>query len=203
VGLVPNGVARIVQAGNTSLQLAGELVRNPGLLPRLQEIADGIRARHVMFADSSVFKNAYVCELAFWDEGMPAEMMNGMLALYGIQPLPSRDREPEVIRLTNKDIVNVGELPLAVLHGVGVNLWFESTDCLGDACGVCTVECPENAREIVIVNGVHRVIVRSELCNGTACRRCEAGCPEAVFRYDRLQLDPASLEEMVRLVDAR
>jgi len=203
VGLVPNGVARIVQAGNTSLQLAGELVRNPGLLPRLQEIADGIRARHVMFADSSVFKNAYVCELAFWDEGMPAEMMDGMLALYGIQPLPSRDREPEVIRLTNKDIVDVGELPLAVLHGVGVSLWFESADCLGDGCGVCAIECPEDAREIRTVDGAHRVIVESELCNGTACRRCEAGCPEAVFRYDRLQLDPASLEEMLRLGDGR
>lgn len=204
VGLVPNGVARIVQAGNTSLQLAGELVRNPGLLPRLQEIADGIRARHVMFADSSVFKNAYVCELAFWDEGMPAEMMDGMLALYGIQPLPSREREPEVIRLTNKDIVDVGELPLTVLHGVGVRLWFESPDCLGSGCGVCASECPEQAREILpTADGGHRVVVRSELCNGTACRRCEAGCPEGAFHYDRLQLDPASLEEMLDLREAR
>ncbi|MCZ7665415.1 MAG: methylamine methyltransferase corrinoid protein reductive activase [Thermoleophilia bacterium] len=190
VGLVPNGVARIVQAGNTSLRLAGELVRDPLLLPRLQEIADGIRARHEMFADSSVFKNAYVCELAFWDEGMPEAMMADMLAMYGIQPFPPRGREPEVIRLATKDIVDVGDLSLSVLHGVGVSLWMQAAECLGEDCGVCVDECPEGAREIRAVDGSDFVVVRSELCNGTACRRCEAVCASGAFHYDQLRFDP-------------
>ena len=192
VGLVPNGVARIVQAGNTSLRLAGDLVRDPDLLPELQRIADGIRARHVMFADSSTFKNAYVCELAYWDEGMPQEMMGDMLAMYGIQALPALDREPEVIRLATKDIVEVGELPLAVLHGVGVTLLLESDECQGEGCAVCVEECPEGACELRTDDGTTVVLIKSELCDGTACRHCEAVCPSGVFQYDKLVVDPRS-----------
>lgn len=189
VGLVPRGVGRVVQAGNTSLRLAGDLVRDPSLLPELQKIADGIRAAHIMFADSSTFKNAYVCELAYWDEGMPAAMMGDMLAMYGIQAPPDDGVRPEVVRLTTKDIVEVGELPLAVLHQVGTILWASSEACLGDECGECVEECPEKAREFVTHEGRTYLAIRSDLCNGTACRRCEAVCPHAAFNYSLLRPD--------------
>jgi methylamine methyltransferase corrinoid protein reductive activase len=189
VGLVPQGVGRLVQCGNTSLRLAGDLVRDPSLLDRLQQIADGIRASHIMFADSATFKNAYVCELAYWDEGMPAEMMGDMLQMYGIQPLGDGQSQPEVIRLTTKDIIEVGELPLAVLHEVGTVLWALPEDCLGDNCKACLDECPENARQVVREGDRVFIAISSDRCNGTACRRCEEACAQGAFSYAALELE--------------
>jgi len=182
VGLIPNSAGRIIQAGNTSLCLATEIIRHPELLDRLQKVADTMTAKHIMFADSKVFKNAYVCELAYWDEGMPAHMMSGMLALYGIQEFPQPHPSPELIRIAKRDIVEIGPLRLAIVDSVGTELTraFPS-GCLGSECRKCLSECPEAAARIEGVDPNERIVIRSDLCNGTACRRCEAECPNGLL----------------------
>jgi len=181
VGLIPNSAARVIQAGNTSLRLATELVKNPLLLDGLQKVADGITAKHIMFANSSVFKNAFVCELAYWQEGMPGGQMNSMLAMYGIQALPEPHPSPELIRISHRDIIEIGPLGLAVVDRVGTELYLDFPDeCIGEECRKCVDECPEGAAWIAAFDGRDRLMVRSDLCDGTACRRCESDCPSGL-----------------------
>lgn len=182
VGLIPNSAGRIIQAGNTSLRLATEITRQPGILDSLQKVADTITAKHIMFADSKSFKNAYVCELAYWDEGMPADQMGSMLALYGIQGFPPPHPSPELIRIAQRDIIEIGPLGLNVVDRVGTTLYLDfPEDCLGQDCRKCIDECPENAARIGKVRGREALLIRSDLCDGTACQRCEMNCPEGLL----------------------
>jgi methylamine methyltransferase corrinoid activation protein len=182
VGLIPSSTGRIIQAGNTSLCLATEIVRRPELLDMLQKVADTITAKHIMFAESKVFKNAYVCELAYWVEGMPAHMMSGMLALYGIQEFPKPHPSPELIRIAKRDIIEIGPLGLNVVDNVGTELVLDfPIGCLGKDCRKCINECPEAAARIELVDHNERIVIRSDLCNGTACRRCEAECTNGLL----------------------
>jgi methylamine methyltransferase corrinoid activation protein len=188
VGLFPNSAAKVVQAGNTSLRLATEIIRNPHLLDSLQKVADNITAKHIMFANSSVFKNAYVCELAYWQEGMPGEQMNSMLAMYGLQEFPPPHPSPELIRISNRDIIEIGPLGLTVVDQVGTTLFLDfGEECLGEDCRKCVEECPERAAWIGELNGNVCLMLRSDLCDGTACRRCEAECPGGL-RFERIGL---------------
>ena len=178
VGLIPNSAGKVVQAGNTSLRLAVEIIRQPNILDRLQKVADTITAKHIMFADSKAFKNAYVCELAYWNEGMPADQMNPMLALYGIQAFPLPHPSPELIRIAKRDIIEIGPLGLHVVDRVGTTLCLDpAEDCLGEECRLCINECPEGAARIEEIDGEEKILIRSDLCDGTACRRCEYECP--------------------------
>lgn len=189
VGLIPNSAVRIIQAGNTSLGMATEIVRRPGLLDLLQKVADTITAKHIMFADSKVFKNAYVCELAYWDEGMPADMMGSMLALYGIQDFPKPHPSPELVRIAKRDIIEIGSLGLNVVDSVGTELILNfPAGCLGDDCRKCLNECPEAAARVEVVDQNERIVIRSDLCNGTACRRCEAECPNGLL-FESVQVE--------------
>lgn len=188
VGLFPNSAAKVVQAGNTSLRLATEIIRNPHLLESLQKVADNITAKHIMFANSSVFKNAYVCELAYWQEGMPGKQMNGMLAMYGLQEFPPPHPAPELIRISTRDIVEIGPLGLTVVDQVGTVLFIDfGEECLGENCRECVKECPEGAAWIGEIEGKPSILFRSDLCDGTACRRCEAECPGGL-RFERIRL---------------
>ncbi|MBI4774184.1 MAG: methylamine methyltransferase corrinoid protein reductive activase [Deltaproteobacteria bacterium] len=178
VGLIPNSARKVVQAGNTSLRLAAEIVRNPHLLDLLQRVADSITAKHIMFADSKAFKNAFVCELAFWNEGMPAGQMNSMLAIYNIQPFPTPHPAPELIRIANRDIIEIGPLGLKIVDKVGTDLNLDfPPECLGQECRKCIENCPEAAARVEVVDGKEVIAIRSDLCDGTACRRCEMECP--------------------------
>jgi len=178
VGLIPNSAGKVVQAGNTSLRLAAEIVRNPHLLDLLQKVADSITAKHIMFADSKAFKNAFVCELAFWNEGMPAEQMNSMLAIYHIQPFPPPHPSPELIRIAKRDIIEIGPLGLNIVEKVGSILRLDfPPECLGEDCRKCIENCPEGAASVEVVDGEEMIAIRSDLCDGTACRRCEMDCP--------------------------
>jgi methylamine methyltransferase corrinoid activation protein len=51
------------------------LVRNPEQLDMLQEFVEDLRAKHVMFATSEIFKKLYLLELSYWTEGMALEKL--------------------------------------------------------------------------------------------------------------------------------
>ncbi len=185
VGYIPPALNRTVQAGNTSLSMAVDLVRYPGKLDELQELADSMKAKHVMFANSETFKNAYVCELAYWQEGMPFEMYNHYLQLYGIKPLP-QIRKPKEMRTVGRDIEDIGA-GITIVENIGIKLVGQFEGCIG--CRTCEKECPESAiLPIKKKDGKFNIEILSEFCNGTACMRCELACPEKVFDLSLLKL---------------
>ncbi|MDD1769671.1 MAG: methylamine methyltransferase corrinoid protein reductive activase [Methanomassiliicoccales archaeon] len=186
IGLIPGTVERTVQAGNTSLAMSRDLVRDPHLLDLLQEKADGIRARHIMFANSKVFENAFAVELGVWTQGMSAEGEDKMLRHFGLEPRPALNRNIEVIKLVQRDIQDIGPQGLKVVEDIGIDLVGEPVGCLGDAR--CVKACQENAIRVDKQAGVWRVVIASDLCMGTACRRCERACKLKVLRLENLRI---------------
>jgi len=185
VGMVPATPKHIYQIGNTSLAMAGDIVRDPSILDKLQTLAKQLRAEHIMFATDEVFGTIYMQELAYWTEGMPMQMYNEMVEKAGIQPLPSAIANSEVHRIVVRDIPDLGVQGLSVIRDIGIILEGKFEGCIG--CNKCLKECPEDAiMPLEEVDGGYIIHVRSELCNGTACKRCEQVCPEQVFRFDQL-----------------
>lgn len=89
-GIVPATAKRIVQCGNTSLELAKDLAFEPDHLSYLNEMKKSILANHIMFASSPTFADIYIQEIALWNEGMPLEKYNANLERSGIQPIPQK-----------------------------------------------------------------------------------------------------------------
>ncbi len=185
VGLLPPAVDKIYQVGNTSLALATDLVKDPGLMDKLQETAKMIRANHIMFATDKVFEFLYIQELAYWTEGMPIEAYNAMLATRDIQPLPTKWKQPEVIKVVQRDIPILGDKGLKVLRDIGIQIRGSFQDCTG--CEACKDECPERAIQVEENNGRYLINISSDLCSGTACMRCERICPQKVFKLKDLE----------------
>ena len=99
-----------------------------------------------------------------------------------------RNPSPELIRISTRDIIEIGPLGLTVVDRVGTTLSIDfGEECLGEACRKCVEECPEGAAWIGEVAGKPSLMLRSDLCDGTACRRCEAECPGGL-RLERVQL---------------
>lgn len=180
IGMVPPGVKKICQIGNTSLALARELIKQPGLLPELRGLAKKIRARHCMFGLSKDFANAYLLELSFWGEGMPWEQYRRLGRSFKLPFLPLPEGRPGVLRLATRDIEVLGERGLGVIDQVGNMYCVELPGCRD--CLLCVDECPEQALEQIIpCSGGAFFKLRADRCNGTACLRCERICPEKVF----------------------
>ncbi|MDR3075051.1 MAG: methylamine methyltransferase corrinoid protein reductive activase [Candidatus Methanoplasma sp.] len=184
VGLLPPSCDKIYQYGNTSLAMATDILRDPELLDELQTIADGIRANHVMFASDKTFEQIYVQELAHWDEGMGMDMYNANNEMFGIQPLPKVRGTPEVFRMVNRDIPDLGPRGLRIINDIGTELKGYMPGCTG--CKKCERECPEDALR---VEADKRIVVKTKNCLGTACYRCQFSCPEKVYKYGTLKLD--------------
>ncbi|MBP3385857.1 MAG: methylamine methyltransferase corrinoid protein reductive activase [Candidatus Methanomethylophilaceae archaeon] len=183
VGLLPPSCHTIYQYGNTSLAMATDILKNPELLDELQGIANGIRANHIMFAGDKIFEQIYMQELAVCDEGMSMEMYNRNNAMVGIQELPKPRGRPKVHRMVQRDIPDLGERGLTILHDIGTVLKGKMDGCTG--CGKCQKECPEQA---LTVGADKEISVLTKNCLGTACFRCQFVCPEKVYKYDNLKL---------------
>jgi methylamine methyltransferase corrinoid activation protein len=67
VGLIPANTRIVRQLGNTSLEMAADLVSGKETLEGMHKIAD--RAEHVSFSVSGTFKQNYLAEYAYWCEG--------------------------------------------------------------------------------------------------------------------------------------
>ena len=184
IGMIPAGVKRIFQVGNTSLAMARDMVRDISRLWAMQEIADNLRQNHCMFAASKIFEKVYILELSYWTEGMPREQYQKFLRKYGLPALVERTAMPEVIRTVERDIPDLGHLGLNIIPDIGERKTTIFEGCIGDAA--CVLECPENALQMKRAGEDYTITINLALCNGVACRRCERVCKAKGFDLIRL-----------------
>jgi len=186
-GVVPATAKRIVQCGNTSLELAKDLALDPDYLLDLNEMKKSILANHIMFASSPTFAAIYIQEIALWNEGMPLEKYNANLERSGIQPIPQKLQESIIERKCERDIREPGK-SLEIMES---NWGFITTiQCSG--CDTCVKGCPEEA----LSREYESFKINTEKCLGTACRRCEERCPEKKFLISDFKLE---LPESVKI----
>ena len=188
VGMVTPGAKHIIQFGNTSIGLARKVILGEIDLDGLREFALQLRADHVMFATSDVFKNLYSVEYSVLCTSMPMSMYNDMLDMYSLPHIPI-DLDPskvEVDKLAIRDLPDADKCKVSIVRS-GTTLSGVVEGCIG--CRKCVKECPEEALSIE-PEGVsaYRARIESDRCAGTACRRCERVCPKKVLHTDRLSL---------------
>jgi methylamine methyltransferase corrinoid protein reductive activase len=179
VGQIPPSSQEIYQMGNTSLAMARDLIIDPSLLDKLQSMAKGMRSKHIMLATSSIFEKIYSLELSIYEQGMPFWMYNEWLNKYGFQKVAPRSFNPQIHRIFERDIPELGKEGLHITK-VGSILEAEFEGCTN--CKTCLDHCPENA--ITIENGL--IKVRTDLCSGMGCLKCALSCPNKVFKYGKL-----------------
>lgn len=184
IGMIPSGVKRIYQVGNTSLAMARDMVKDVDELWRMKQIGDDLREHHVMFATSKVFEKVYILELSHWTEGMPLDQYQMFLKLYGMPPLKEIAYTPEVIKIVEKDIADLGVMGLKIIPDIGERKTISFEGCIGDAA--CVAECPEDALNIEKKGENYQITINLALCDGVACRRCEKACGEKVFDLVKL-----------------
>lgn len=183
VGLVPPGAEKIYQVGNTSLAMARDILMDPEQLWALQQLAQQLRANHCMFGDSQTFERAYLLELSLWGEGMPWEQYHKFSKMYKLPELIEPIHNPEIFRLFERDIPDLGHRGVSYIDIVGYPSQILFTGCTG--CGNCIRKCPEKALAF-IREGENELIIRPDRCNGTACKRCEVNCPEKAFKFSAI-----------------
>ncbi len=182
LGMIPAGVEKIHQVGNTSLAQARDLVRDPKTLDEMARLAETLRQTHCMFAASKVFEKVYILEISHWTEGMPMAQYRKFLKKYGIPDLPAMEGEPEIHRTVLRDIEDLGAMGLTTIKRIGITARVAVAGCT--ACETCVGECPEDAL-LLEEAGEPVLLLDQALCNGVACRRCERACPEKVLELDR------------------
>ncbi|MCL2149117.1 MAG: methylamine methyltransferase corrinoid protein reductive activase [Methanomassiliicoccaceae archaeon] len=180
IGMVVPGAERIVQFGNTSIELARRLATGKVSLDSLREFAKRLRATHCMFATAKAFKDIYSIEYSLWSQGMPASEYNNMMDVYDLPHIPDPLPDPEVRRMSATDLPDTEGRTVRILDDAGTVLTGPVEGCT--MCGACVEECPEDAISITGEGGAAIGSIRSDRCAGTACRRCERACPESVLR---------------------
>ncbi|MDW5562544.1 MAG: methylamine methyltransferase corrinoid protein reductive activase [Methanomassiliicoccus sp.] len=191
VGMVPRVVERTVQAGNTSLMMAYDLLVKDEAVDEMQKVADSIASKHIMFATSKIFEDMYVNEIAYWGEGMPFDLYNESLRAAGLRPLPPIVRPKTTRRIVSSDIPIIGDKGLKILDNVGVYLMGGFEGCIG--CRKCAKECPERALEVLDGGQYgYTIKIATEFCLGTACKNCESVCPQHVYRFSDLKVTERS-----------
>lgn len=184
IGMIPSGVKKIYQVGNTSLAMARDMVKDINELWRMKKIGDDLREHHIMFATSKVFEKVYILELSLWTEGMPLDQYQKFLELYGFPPLKEITYTPQVIKIVQKDIPDLGVMGLKIIPDIGERKTVSFENCIGDAA--CVAECPEHALNIKEKGEGYEIAINLALCDGVACRRCERACDEKVFDLIKL-----------------
>ncbi|MDR2698107.1 MAG: methylamine methyltransferase corrinoid protein reductive activase [Candidatus Methanoplasma sp.] len=188
IGMVVPGAEKIIQFGNTSIELARKLATGEVSIESLREFAKRLRATHCMFATAKAFKDIYSIEYSLWSQGMPASEYNNMMDVYDLPHLPVPSPDPEVVRVSATDLPDTEGRKVTMLENTGTILAGEIVGCV--MCGSCAEECPEDA--ITVVKDGEKTLgkIRSDRCAGTACRRCERICPSSVLSITpfRIQL---------------
>lgn len=183
IGLIPYGTGRICQLGNTSLTVAKEILVSEDRLWELQDVANKIIGTHTMFATAPEFSNAYVLELAYWEEGMPMKMFRKYLKKKGLPALGDPIEKPIIEKRVERDIQVLGEEGLHVLERVGTYLSMVVEDC--PECPKCIKVCPNDA---ISIDENNRVMISTDLCDGAHCQKCIRACPGDKFNWENLEV---------------
>lgn len=179
VGLIIPYCTVAKQVGNTSLELAKDLVLNPAYLDELNSMREKLLTDHTMFAASDIFRDLYTYEYGYWSEGMPLTRYRRGLERYGVEGYLDEQEPPKVDRLYDRDIHDIGEsIETLDISPVMTASW----SCSG--CGTCVRGCPEKALELE--NGTFTI--RTGYCLGTACQRCQENCPEHKYDYSAFRI---------------
>ncbi|MDO5851931.1 MAG: methylamine methyltransferase corrinoid protein reductive activase [Methanobacteriaceae archaeon] len=178
VGQIPACSFDIYQLGNTSLLMAIDIVKNPDVLQELQDIADGMRSNHIMLATSEIFEKIYGLELAMCEQNMPFWKYEEWLEEYGYGTIPEKEEDPEIHKLFETDIPDLGINGLSIIENIGTRIKSKIEGCTN--CQTCVKTCPEQA--LTLDDGV--ATIRSDYCNGIACQKCQLACPEKVFNLE-------------------
>ena len=181
VGMIPYNVNYVFQIGNTSLTVAREILLSEERLWKLQAIAKQILDTHVMFATSETFKDVYILELAYWNEGMGFKMFQQFLKKKNLPIISEPSSDLKIDRQVERDIPELGDEGLEVLEKVGTYLTTKVDNCTD--CRKCAKACPSGAFRIP-EGGV--IKIRTDLCEGANCRRCMQACPESGFKWENL-----------------
>jgi len=182
VGLIPYSTGKIAQLGNTSLAVAKEILLSEERLWELQDIASQIIGTHIMFALVPEFRDAYVLELAYWEEGMPFKMFKKYLKKKGLPSLDEPISNPVVDKRVERDIPVFGEEGLRVLERVGTYMTMV-VDC--PECKKCIKVCPNDA---ITIDEENRVMISTDLCEGAHCQKCIRACPPDKFNWENLEV---------------
>ena len=186
IGSVPGFANNIVQFGNTSIGLARKLALDIIKLCDVISVAKRIHADHLMMATSETFKNIYVCELSYWQQGMPSEIYDQMLELYNIKPFPPNLEKVHIEKRVSRDIDDLGREGIEIVKDIGIILEAPVEKCI--LCHKCEKECPEDAVIIIEREGKRFANIDSQHCLGTSCRRCVAICPEQTMNHSILKI---------------
>jgi len=181
VGMIPYNASYVSQIGNTSLTVAREILLSEDRLWELQAIAKEILGTHVMFATSEAFKEAYLLELAYWNEGMAFKMLQKFLKKKKLPMIGEPSTILKIDRQVERDIPVLGEEGLEVLEKVGTYLTMVIEDCQG--CKKCVKVCPNGALRM---DDTGLVKIRTDLCDGANCQRCLHACPDDRFKWENL-----------------
>ncbi|WP_406657653.1 methylamine methyltransferase corrinoid protein reductive activase [Methanolobus sp. ZRKC2] len=192
IGLLPVFSKKIVQFGNTSLELAKDIILGNYELKEIEDLAERIKADHIMLASNETFKNIYACELAYWTEGMQEEMYNYFLESYGMPGLPNMACSPSIEQRAGKDIEDTGYEGIRIIKDLNTIIEEKSSGCM--QCRICERECPEKALRVITKNGDIYVDYIAHLCLGMSCKRCVGVCPAKAINYR--QVRPISLGEV-------
>ncbi len=189
IGLIPYSTGKIAQLGNTSLAVAREILLSEERLWELQDIANQIIGTHIMFALVPEFRDAYVLELAYWEEGMPFKMFKKYLKKKGLPSLDDPISNPVVDKRVERDIPVLGEEGLHVLERVGTYMTMV-VDC--PECKRCIKVCPNDA---ITIDDENRVMISTDLCEGAHCQKCIRACPPDKFNWENLEVYKTSQQE--------
>ena len=181
VGMLPYNSSYVSQIGNTSLSIAREILLSEDRLWELQAIAKEIMSTHVMFATAEAFKEAYLLELAYWNEGMAFKMLQKFLKKKKLPMIGEPSAILKIDRRVERDIPEHGEEGLEVIEKVGTYLTMLIEGCEG--CHKCVKVCPNGALNME-QNGA--VKIRTDLCDGANCQRCLHACPDDRFKWEKL-----------------
>ena len=179
VGLIIPFCDTVKQVGNTSLELAKDILLDPSKLDELNKLREKLVTKHIMFASSDIFSELYVQEYAYWNDGMPLRRYRRILDNYGIEGYFDDLTEIKDMVSLSRDIVDIGESLEIIDLKYSMSEKHECSECM-----TCVRGCPEKA--LSFEDGVFSI--NTGRCLGTACNRCQDNCPEKCFDYSRFTI---------------